>query len=428
MCSNLASPNLFPFYRRTFLERLVLYLFLSYLIVAVVFQLILGYWHFHTSREQQFVFFSLVALDYILTWRAVYAIRIDPSPTSLFAILLLFIALYGLAVGAVNGNRWPEIANDTIPIVILVLNVFRLQSEAQRVTDAALHRLLRNITLLALLICGTGLVAVLLGRPATYALSAIPIAVLATLVFSCLMTRQRIAPWITVSFAIVLLFSASDLNRTNLLFFLVAGALIMAVRFLRDPPSSVLPLIAIIMALTGAWSLLPEDSKTRARLEHVTSLEAPTRKTAVGERSVEFRSIVKLLERSGQSVDTLGLGHGALYEMRGANRYKKDYGHAHFSWALFKLRYGDVGYLLTFMLGGLLLINVAMHAFSRRLLDNFIMLLSLVSFIYMFTYVNFIFLLSGLSLYAHRHARIRHRRRASQGTSDNPERTMSMQR
>jgi hypothetical protein len=190
-----------------------------------------------------------------------------------------------------------------------------------------------------------------------------------------------------------------DLNRSSLVFFTIAGLLLLGRIFLKSPPASIAAMVLIAIVSVITWTALPEKSGMKTRVYAMIHFDAETssRRTSVGERETEFASIKRRLALAGHTIDMLGLGHGALYEMHFAHHYKKAYGHAHFSWALFKLRYGSFGYLLTAALAGLLLYNALIHSLSRDALSLYIVLISLACLIYMFTYVNFFFLLSGLA-------------------------------
>lgn len=378
----------------------MLYLFIAHLTIKVVFELGLGYWHYHLARQEQVIFFSLIVVDYLVSWRQFYRIRFTTNHASLFALFFLFVSAYGLAIGIINGNRWFEILNDTAPLLVMSLNIFRLNSEFDRLSESILRRLVRDISALSVLACAVGALAVSLGKPATYALGAIPLAVYTAAYFAFLLSGRSLTMGINVAFFLVLLFSAQDVNRTTLMLYAVIGVLLSIHVFLKAPPKAVLLVLSFIASATAAWTFLPSDSKTAKRIDAMFEFDISSRKTSVGEREVEFKSIQSRLEREGTTVDVFGLGHGALYEMRGAHKYKRDYGHAHFSWALFKLRYGDLGYVLVVVVACVLLANIALHAVRGRVIDRFIVLLSTVSFLYLFTYVNFIFLLSGLAFLA----------------------------
>lgn len=387
------------FFERTFFERLFIYLFLSHLLTKLVFELGLGYWHFQTGKQQQLIFYGLIVLDYVVTWRRFISIKFDANHITLFAVFCTFLGLSGAAIGFLNSNPVFETLNDTIPLMVMSLNILRIQWERCQLTDETLLKLLRELTVLAVASCVTGLIAKTLGKLSTAALDAVPLAAYGALFVALTIRTRGVSRAVTAGFLVILAMTIEDLNRSSLVFFSIAGLLLLGRIFLKSPPTSIAAMVLIAIVSTITWTALPDDSgiKTRVHAMARFDADAASRKTSVGERETEFASIKRRLALAGHTIDMLGLGHGALYEMHFAHHYKKAYGHAHFSWALFKLRYGSFGYVLTAALAGLLLYNAFIHALSRDALSLYIVLISLACFIYMFTYVNFIFLLSGLA-------------------------------
>lgn len=395
-------PSLTKFYARTFFERLVLYIFLSHLVTKVVFEFALGEWHFLLSRQEQYIFYSLLLADYVLTWRRFFAVRITANHLVYVVIFFLFLAVYGAVIGAVNGNRKFELFNDTVPLIVIALNILRIQSERDRLDANVMYRLLRETSVLALLMCVIGFVSLSIGNPSRASLNAMPLSVFIALFFAMLISGRRMPLWITACFVTVLSFSIEDLNRSSMLFLLAATGFLLLVTFMRHPQKALFALGGVVIAVGIGVMVVPPDSKTAARIQALASLgqQAESRKTSVGERVTEYRSILKRLANEGETVEVFGLGHGALYEMRGANEYKKDYGHAHFSWALFKLRYGDIGYALVAILGLLILANLVFHLGAWDPVSLFALLMSACALIYMFTYVTFILMVAGVSFVA----------------------------
>jgi hypothetical protein len=395
------------FFDRTFFERLFIYLFLSHLLTKLVFELGLGYWHFQTGKQQQLIFYGLIVLDYVITWRRFISIKFDANHITLFAVFCAFIGLNGAAIGFLNSNPLFETLNDTAPLMVMSLNILRIQSERSQLTDETLSRLLQEITVLAVASCVTGLLATALGKLSTPALDAVALAAYGALFVALTIRTKGVSRATNIGFLIILALTIASLNRSSLVFFSIAGLLLLGRMFLKSPPASLAALVLIAIVSAATWTALPDEAGIKTRLYAMTNLDADaaSRRTSVGERETEFKSIRQRLALAGHTIDLLGLGHGALYEMHFAHHYKKAYGHAHFSWALFKLRYGSFGYVLAAALAGMLLYNALIHVPSRDALSLYIVLISLSCLIYMFTYVNFIFLLSGLAFVSKHKAR-----------------------
>lgn len=394
--------SLSRFYERSFFERLVLYIFASHLVVKVVFEFGMGAWHFHLSREQQYVFYSLLLADYAITWRRFATLSISSNHLAYVAIFFLILTVYGVVTGIVNANDTFAIFNDTVPLVVIALNILRIQAERERIEAETVYRLMRDTAILGVAICLVGFVSLSIGNPSRASLNAMPLAVFIALYSALLISGQRLSPWFSAAFIVVLGFSMGDLNRSTMLLLVAVLGSWLIVQFCRYPRKALVSLFALLVVASVAWLVVLPDTKAGNRIQALGSFmeQAASRKTAVGERVVEYQSILQRLARDGRTVEIFGLGHGALYDMRGANRYKTDYGHAHFSWALFKLRYGDLGYVFTAVLAVFVLANFFFHLGSLDPVSLFVSVISASAFIYMFTYVTFIFLLAGVSFLA----------------------------
>ena len=90
------------------------------------------------------------------------------------------------------------------------------------------------------------------------------------------------------------------------------------------------------------------------------------------------------------------MGFGGLYEFQSTHAYIRNYGHAHYSWAWFKLRFGYIGYFYLAILASMLLYNVIRGLQSRSENGIFVAFLCLQGIIYLGTFVNALFLVSGI--------------------------------
>ena len=105
------------------------------------------------------------------------------------------------------------------------------------------------------------------------------------------------------------------------------------------------------------------------------------------------------LDFLGPSGQWFGLGFGGTYEVQFTQKYMKDYGHAHFSWVWFNLRFGYIGYLYLAIMISMLIFNAFIQFRNQTSNGIFVGLLCLNSLIYCITYVNAIFLISGIQFY-----------------------------
>ena len=99
----------------------------------------------------------------------------------------------------------------------------------------------------------------------------------------------------------------------------------------------------------------------------------------------------------GTAAEWFGAGHGALYFVKSAARavHEPGTGHAHFSWSLFKLRYGYVGYFYLLILSGMTLRSIVRNYRSVYAADRIISVLAMFSAVYLLTYVLGVFFIGG---------------------------------
>ena len=115
------------------------------------------------------------------------------------------------------------------------------------------------------------------------------------------------------------------------------------------------------------------------------------------ERQAEWAAINEKLHALGPNAQLFGYGAGGVYivEFTGG-RIPENYSHAHYSWALFRLRYGDIGFIYLGLLTLFIIANGIKMARRKNDLSRIILILDIWSFVHLFTYVFFNFLAAGL--------------------------------
>lgn len=388
---------LLTLFNRSFFERIIIYCFLSELIVKIVFELCMGVWWFSLSPVKQIVLYLLFAVDYAVNFRRLIAIRFLNSVVFYFMLLVCVMVAQGVFVGIYNHNHPFEIFNDSFPLLLMAVNALRLQSPAEAKAEIDFSFLIRYCSWMSVVICSIGFVAKsILGLLSTPAISGVMAGVYFVLVMAAVLAGYRIKFIYWLCFIIVLGFSASDFNRTTLAFMFIAlGAVFFKYSIYK--PFMALSFIAVIsIAGVSVWNFLPDDSKTKERITDLGRVSSETRTGAVGERLSEWHAIQEKVAHNGTTARWIGLGHGAVYDVRYTVRVIKDYGFAHFAWALFYLRYGLSGYVyLTFFTLILMWQMVRYWSFNAPV-SMTVSLLSLFSLLYLTTYVNFVILCMGL--------------------------------
>ncbi len=390
------------FFERNLLERIVIYACLSSVLVKLIFELILGQWGFIQSQNKQWFFYSFLLMDYALSYRKVLNFKITFNPQSAFSLLIVIMIAHGLLVGLYMHNQPFVIINDMIPLLMIALNILRMQSSTEATKPLDCFRLLKDmIVLLSLASIFSG-VASVIGRPAQLSLDQSTI--FYPLLFAVICTRKNIPKWIIIAAGILVIMSLTDMNRTTLMFTVLASSIYMFLVTVKSPVR-MLGLIALgFLTICTGVMLTPKESKTYQRIAGFSHINTEERTGSVGERWAERDAIQEKLDKLGPENQWLGLGFGGLYDVAFTHSYNKNYGHAHFSWVWFNLRFGIVGQVYLFFMGSLLLFNI-FTGFKRGTTEGFfIAFLGLISVLYCMTYVNAVFLMSGIQFFYLTHA------------------------
>lgn len=384
------------FYQRNLFERVIIYIFVSALIVKIYFELILGQWSFLQAQNKQWIFYILLALDYIISSRKVIAIRIRLNIMSLYGLFVILMVLHGLFVGLMNRNETFVIFNDLVPLLMIALNILRFQSLSEyKPIDYPF--LLKACTILSIGTCAFGLIAVLLGKPSapTVGNGTIYLPLILSAVFC-----MRPFPKLTALCAFIMItLSISELNRTTLLFFVGAIGIYSTHLLVKKPALGLSVFILLLMLVTCAWISLPETSGTYRRIVGLYDVDLDKRTGSIGERQAEMDAVQAKLDGIGPSAQWLGLGFGGVYEVQFTHSMLTNYGHAHYSWVWHNLRFGRLGYMYLLVMVCVLIYQSWLGFSKNDPLGVFMGLLCFYCLVFCLTYVNAIFLLSGIPFF-----------------------------
>ncbi len=391
---------LFDFYKRNLFERIIIYVFISMLVSKAVFELVMGQWHFAQSQNQQWIFFSLLAFDYLISFKKVINMRITVNPMSLFSLLFFVMVAQGLFVGIVNGNAVFKIFNDTVPLLIIALNILRMQSYSEIEKPIDFKFLLYSTTLLTFTICILGHIAHNIGNPSVATIAAGQIYF--PIFFTALFVLRPFPKTILVAFLIMVVIAITEINRSTMLFIILIIVAFAGIQIIKSPSKGVFVIIAAIVACSAFWIMLPKDSKTYQRIIGITELDLSSRTGAVGERQAEQDAVSHKIDLGGKTTQWTGLGFGGTYNVQFTHKYLVNYGHAHYSWVWFNLRFGYMGYIYMIIFASIMLFNAFRSVKIGTDNGVLVALLCISGIIYMMTYVNAIFLSSGIHfLYLH---------------------------
>lgn len=388
------SPHIKGFFYKNLFERIIIYLFLAELIVKIVFEFALGQHYFGQSQNKQLIFYAFLGLDYLISYKKVMNIRVTVNAMSLLCIFLFVLIGHGLVVGILSNNRPFEIINDTIPLLMIALNILRFQSYEEMKNPIDFKFLLYFCTIVATIFCLIGFLAVKAGRPSVANVPVGP--VFYPLFFAGLIMVRPFPKILLPLFAVTFVLSLPEMNRTSIAFAgLVLGGY-SALEVIKNPSKGILLICGLGLLVSVSWMLLPEDSKTYNRIVGLAEIDFSKRTGSVGERQEEYDAIREMLERKGQTSQLVGAGFGGLYEAQFTHKYVEDYGHAHYAWAWFNLRYGAIGYFYLGIFASFLAFNILKGFLASNALGLFIAFLCMFGLLYCLTYVNAVFLSSGL--------------------------------
>jgi hypothetical protein len=201
----------------------------------------------------------------------------------------------------------------------------------------------------------------------------------------------------TLPFALgIMLFTADDINRTSMMFFAIILMGYVGINAVRNPAHSIILALGAIAVLCTAWALIPEGSQTYNRIVGLANMDLSKRTGSIGERQAERDAINLKLEKMGPHAQWTGGGFGALYNVQFTHKYVTDYGHAHYAWAWFNLRFGKMGYFYMMIFVAAILYS-GFHNFRQyNQIGFFVACMCISAVLYVFTHVNSIWLLSGL--------------------------------
>ena len=324
------------------------------------------------------------------------SIKITLNYISLFAFFLFVLIAHGLFIGLINGNKPFIIFNDTVPILMMALNILRMQSLEEIKNPINFDFLLKGCVLLA----ATNVAITFIADPTRVSLGNTSL-FYASMLAAFLLLRP-FPKWLLPIIIITFLMTIGVFNRSAMLFIAIVLTTYLGYTLLHRPVYTVSVGVIMMIAAFVIWNTLPKDSGTYKRITNISKIDLSARKGSIGERQQEQDQVNVALKKKGPTSQWVGLGFGGLYEMQSTHEYIRDYGHAHYSWVWFNLRYGKIGYFYLIIFSGTIVLSLIRNIQLKTPTSFFVSFLCLLSMIYLFTYVNSIWLLSGLSfLYLH---------------------------
>jgi hypothetical protein len=393
MIRRIRSFSFRAFYSKSLFERLIIYVILSEVLAKVYVELLLRDLLFYHPQTKQWIFYAFLGADYLINLPKLIRLRVSFNPMSAFALTLLFMIAHGAIIGIINNNPWFPLINDIIPLFMIALNILRMQSAGER-TYVDFPSLFRITTILTL--CSSLLSFTLLKAHVISVATLIPNAIYLAMFFAALYTHPKLPRWQLIAFLVIMGIGGAEVNRTTMMFLALSVCGYVAIMTIRQPLKGAILFASVAIGGFLVWHMLPEDSGAYKRIVALEKLDLNSREGSVGERAQEWDSISRHLSHLGSTDELMGFGMGGTYTMKFTHEVEKGYGHAHYSWAWFKMRFGQIGFIYLGILIATLFCNLLMGLKRWNPTSMFIAFISLSCILYLGTYVNAIWLLSGL--------------------------------
>lgn len=383
--------------RIPFSERLIYYILFPDICARLVFEAGLGYASIDLLQQKLWIFYIIICIEYILQARIILQGRFYIDKVMLPAAFLLILCVHGFLIGIGWGNNFVKIVTDSVPLFVASMNIV-LSCHTCAYKNFAFGRIEKvNIAFASIMVI-VGVIAVYAGRPSVVSLgSAVTTTISMTIMGVSIWRRPILNIPILLLYLSVLIIIAQNFNRTTLVFLLIMSTILFAAKVITYPIRLYISFLLIGGIVVSTPMIIPPDSPLARRIEGLTASDVEEGKGSIGERDAESKAIDKQISRHHLLGEMLGLGHGATYEMVFSNGYAPEkYSNAHYGWALFKLRYGYIGYMYLLIFVIFLVVNVIRNARSNDDFNRIVMFLGIGGVIYIFTYMAFNIILSGL--------------------------------
>jgi hypothetical protein len=376
-------------------ERLLYYILIPDLFARIVLEAMLGEWYFGITQAKQWIFYALIAVEFAIQSRTFVQGRFRKDENLVVAGLMLVMLLHGVAVGLAWQNSPSRIITDSIAPFVLAANILLLDRR-KAFEGLDFQRLVRINSAYALIMVAAGIAAVSVGRPSIVSLGgAAATAVSFTVLLVSFMVKRNFSPADLAMAGAILVPIAPNLNRTTLAVVAVCLISIFMSKIIVDGKRLYFTLVAVFLLSAAIPLVLPPDSPLMRRIEGTMEYDPEQTQGSIGERQAEYLAINQKLRRMGTAAEWFGGGHGAVYDVQLTMREVTDTGHAHFSWALFKLRYGYVGYVYLAIIAAMTLWSVVRNYGSVQPADRIMSILAMFSIAFLLTYVFGFFFLAG---------------------------------
>ena len=381
-------------------ERLIYYMLIPELFSKVIVETALGISGRALVQPKLFVFYGLVLIEYAISsfFLGRKSFRINMSNWAF--MLFMMMIFHGLIVAFCWHNNISKVFTDTVPVLVAALNIALLNTSGA-FNGFSFKRLQKAVWIFAVVMVSVGILAVIAhrGEEITFGGSGSEPICMSIMLVS-LATKPKFTVWDLILVTFVIAPTVPFINRTTLAVFLIVFMFFVIPRLFRDPKQLYFSVFLLIAASAAAVAFVPPDSKVVTRITGLADKASTSGNETGGslyERQAEWEAINQKLAQLGPAAQYFGYGPGGVYVVQfTGGLIPENYSHAHFSWALFKLRYGYMGFLYLGCYIMLVASNLLRHALRRDSLSRLILVVDIWCIVYLFTYAFFSFLVAGL--------------------------------
>lgn len=394
---DLPRPSAYPTWRRSrsitiphipLFERILYYMLAPDFVARVVFELGLGMNYYFLNQQKQWCIYLLFLCEYINQLRTIRRAHFRINFGMMAAFLLFVMLIHGILVGVTWNNKPGKIFTDSVPVLIMICNIIFL-SRVPILDGINFQRVRKTVYIYGVVMLFCGIVAVKMGKPSIISLggsmgNTISLSViLVTIAFAKRLNWTDI--WVST---VLVLGSLPTFNRTSILVMAVSFCYLVLPRMIRSPLALYSAAVLIMVGASFTSVIIPDDSPLMRRIEGTINFDPNATTGAIGERQAEVEAIHEHLTQLGPYAHAFGAGAGGTYiVVFSQGQIPENYSHAHYGWALFKLRYGYVGYFYL-VLFVMLLVYSMLRNFQKGSIEGvFVGLLALWGFVFVFTYM-----------------------------------------
>jgi hypothetical protein len=377
-------------------ERLIYYILIPDLVARLFFEFALGIYFYTLTQPKQWIFYGIVAVEYLFQSRALIQDKFRKDSSLIVSGLMLVMIVHGTFVGFAWQNPPIRIFVDSVPLVVVAVNVLLLNHGAA-FAGFSFDRLNKVNTIYAIVMVIVGLACVSIGRPSIVGLGGAAASTISLTILLASFAMKRTFSFRDLLIAgIILIPIAPNLTRTALVIAAISLIGLFFTKIIVDGKRLYFSLVTIFLLSALVPLILPPESPVMRRIQATMDYDPEKTQGSIGERQAEWLAINDKLERMGTAAEWFGAGHGAAYEVQFTLKVVTDYSHAHYSWALLKLRYGNIGYVYLLIFVCMILYSFGRSCKSRHPADRISMILLMWSFVYLITYVMGNFFIAGL--------------------------------